>query len=430
MKKDKDDIESKKIKEDLADYFSQSEVLSDEPKIPGINKKIPPLSSTIQNENNLLKAVNEFSDRYNVDNRRSLSNKKFIISFEDLMSLIKDTILYQKKIFEVINFEKNKIKEITKDFINNLSYTIFSFERIDIPENKHENLTNSIIRINRKTLDSPIYSSTESNYPSKKIINFSPSNYLKVNENQTMKVKKKYDLEKTDRKDFINTLQNTGNKKNFNNINTQVVVKRLSTPKKIKTPYKRNKSKIIKSTYKKKLNEDFTTENINNESSSPNTVTKRKNIGTSSKLKIQTTNYSINNFQKKDTNNIFNINLLKNNSVVLRSKTAKKNKIVKNQEKEKSNKKIYSNIIDALKNCNFYFEDKKFKSSKNVSSTPKLTKYSIIKTQIISNVPKPSVMTNKMLECSRKYIDDFNGIKEQEKEKEREKEKKYSAKRK
>ena len=417
MLEEKDEIISKEPREDIADLFSQSGLTLDEPKHSLPNKISPSLLATIQNADNLLKALNEFSNRYNVDNRHSLSNKKFLLTFEDLMSLIKDAILYQKKISELIYFEKDKIKDITQDYINNLSYTIFSYEKIEIPE------INTSIKINRKTYKSPTFSSTNSNNQPKSLANFSSLNYLKVTESQTMKIRKKYEVEKTERKDLVKTLTNNVTKKNLSKTNTQALITRLATPKRIKTPYKKNKTKIMKSIEKKKLNEDYSKDKINNEPPHLNTMIKRKNSENSSKIKIQTNNNFINNFKKKDSENTFNIDLLKNNSVVLRSKTLKNKK--ENAEKENEKKKNFSNIIDALNNCSVYSEDRKVTSSQNITSTPNLRRVGIIRTQIMSNAPKPSIMANKLLECSRKYINDFNGIKEKEREK-----KYYSVKRK
>ena len=82
--------------------------------------------------NVLLDSIKDFSMRYNSDERKILNNKKFLISLEELISLIEKAILTQNKINYCESDDKDSLKDLCQDFINELSYNIFSFEKIDI----------------------------------------------------------------------------------------------------------------------------------------------------------------------------------------------------------------------------------------------------------------------------------------------------------
>ena len=92
--------------------------------------------NSTQKLNYLLKFLQDFSNRYDLDSKNILSYKKFLLTFNDIISLIKEAIEYQNKIVELDNSEKEKIREISQDYINNLSYTIFSYDKIDILKNE------------------------------------------------------------------------------------------------------------------------------------------------------------------------------------------------------------------------------------------------------------------------------------------------------
>ena len=95
-----------------------------------ILKSLKDSQYTLPNKTNvLLNSLKEFSNRYGIDDRKIMKSKKFVISFNDLITLIKFALEFQIKINNSIN---EYINEISQDFINNLSYYIFSFEKIDI----------------------------------------------------------------------------------------------------------------------------------------------------------------------------------------------------------------------------------------------------------------------------------------------------------
>ena len=116
-----------------------------------ILKSLKESQYTLPNKTNiLLNSLKEFSNRYDIDDRQIIKSKKFLISFNDLITLIKFALEFQIKINNSIN---EYVNEISQDFINNLSYYIFSFEKIDIcKQNKNKfNSNNNIKTINKKS---------------------------------------------------------------------------------------------------------------------------------------------------------------------------------------------------------------------------------------------------------------------------------------
>ena len=81
--------------------------------------------SSVNKSNILLNVLKDFSVRYDLDDKKIMKSKKFILSFEDLISLVKFALEFQIKINNSLNL-KDYLNEISQDFINNLSYYVFS----------------------------------------------------------------------------------------------------------------------------------------------------------------------------------------------------------------------------------------------------------------------------------------------------------------
>ena len=122
--------------------------------------------SSSNKSNILLNVLKDFSVRYDLDDRKIMKSKKFLLSFEDLISLVKFAIEFQIKINNSLNL-KDYLNEISQDFINNLSYYVFSYEKTDIS-------TNNNVNINYNT-----YNNNLNNKKNKKQINIiqTPMNY-------------------------------------------------------------------------------------------------------------------------------------------------------------------------------------------------------------------------------------------------------------
>ena len=109
------------------------------------NLNTPSTHNIINNKDNILQddinilfnSLQEFFSRYISDERKIFLRKKFIVSFQELSSLLSDVILIQQKIDKLIfgnNSTELNIQKITQDYINDLSYNLFSLERITIDE--------------------------------------------------------------------------------------------------------------------------------------------------------------------------------------------------------------------------------------------------------------------------------------------------------
>ena len=124
--------------------FSQSEIhhVKIKSSLDSLNDLKISIFSNHKNlkSNILLKSIKDFSRRYNSDERKILSNKKFLISLEELISLIEKAIITQNKINYCEDDNKDSLKDLCQDFINELSYNIFSFEKIDAIEATEINL--------------------------------------------------------------------------------------------------------------------------------------------------------------------------------------------------------------------------------------------------------------------------------------------------
>ena len=93
----------------------------------------------INKSNILLNVLKDFSVKYDLDDKKIMKSKKFMLSFEDLISLVKFALEFQIKINNSLNL-KDYLNEISQDFINNLSYYVFSYEKIDINQNNNVNI--------------------------------------------------------------------------------------------------------------------------------------------------------------------------------------------------------------------------------------------------------------------------------------------------
>ena len=148
-------VEHNNIKLNETEIICPSEISLDEKNTynDSILKSLKESQYTLPNKTNiLLNSLKEFSNRYDIDDRQIIKSKKFLISFNDLITLIKFALEFQIKINNSIN---EYINEISQDFINNLSYYIFSFEKIDTckqNQNKFNSNNNNIKTIHKKNI--------------------------------------------------------------------------------------------------------------------------------------------------------------------------------------------------------------------------------------------------------------------------------------
>ena len=105
--------------------------------------------------NSLINALRNFSVKYELEDKKIFSDYKFVISFEDLINLIRYCLDFQKTLHEFEIEETNKINSFTQNFIKNISNYINSYEKVEkvnpMPKNSYKNkytLNNANINFN------------------------------------------------------------------------------------------------------------------------------------------------------------------------------------------------------------------------------------------------------------------------------------------
>lgn len=326
--------------------------------------KESPYSNT-NKSNTLLNVLKDFSVRYDLDDKKIMKSKKFLLSFEDIISLVRLALEFQIKINNSLNL-KDYLNEISQDFINNLSYYIFSYEKIDIQQN---NTINNYI--NYKTYDNILITKNNAKYGTEfqtPIKYFRPDKKKTKNEQEISYINK-------------NRTENNQNNK-FYNKNKKVLSPRNDEAKNKKKEEANNKHKYNKSAEKRR--NGYTSEFDNNSNSN-------KNNNNNEDIKANRLNKSTGKRNSTRSGNSISIYAacenLKGSTNVLKSGKSKRLSFV---EANKNNKMVYYN------------------QNLNIG----------VKKQIISNnVIKPSNMANKLLQQGMKYITDFKDIKEEESKK-------------
>ena len=392
------------------DQFSQDNTKS--------NYSILPKPS--QSINFLLKALQDFSNRYDMDSRHTLSGKKFLLTFKEIISLIKDVLNSLNKIFEFDYLEKDKIQDIIFDYINNLSYNIFSFEKMDINnEHKKKKKYTNIIRDKNEeyfkkfnktqqrfniSTSNIISINNNADISNKTLNKYFSSNYIgdKENHNQRILVTKNENENKVKNKDMLEIKGYNYNYKSlWSNRKTGVHNK---SPRNLKMPQntKRKGSYNKSEDHKVIINKKEEKTNTNNNKRIINAKVNKNNNKANNNLKTATNNkkIDINNFNT--FNNLIDYTL-KNNSVVLRNTS--KNKALKTNGNKINKIEAYNycstlnDIEQQLMDCQYIKDGYVVKGKIN----------------IYNNVPKPSLLANKLLEKSKKFISDYNGFNEEEK---------------
>ena len=319
--------------------------------------------------NILLNALKEFSNRYDIDDRKIMKSKRFLISFNDLISIIKFALEFQIKINNSIN---EYLNEISQDFINNLSYYIFSFEKIDIPKEDefHSNYNKYY------------------NYP-KKNDNANDKN------NNTNNKKKKTEEEKQNINKNKNIKVNKSNKNICGN----------------KSVHLNFKSPIIKKENNKR---------------SDLMINKNRRSNKSAEKRIRSDTNATLDFQKEQKNITNTLN---------RSVGKRRNKKEKEEELNKSKNTNSLSIFTAcenLKNSSFISKVSKQRKTScneqniNINKNNRRNTYfnqyqdygiGIKKKILGNNIIRPSNMANKLLLKGINYINEFKNLKEEESKK-------------
>jgi len=325
------------------------------------------------------KEVKELANKLNSAKKEG---KKFILSFDDIIELIKYSIVNLQNIINININDKEIIHEMVKDYIKNLNYNVISFENGGLGDinfklkkikekNINQRIDNFINKTNILTGFQSLSNDTITRLSSKSYLKESYKNFRKRNklaENE----KDKENIYQNDEKDI--------QKKIFVNYNQQ-------------TEISKNKSKNI-----------FI---IGNESN----LTNRKKNTSRSEKKVKYRNSKLfQNIEKKTEtkNNIQNNNFT--------PKEDKYNMRCSSVPFSKNNKKKIT--INNFNSFNGYiltyndYENNLFTNHTNKNGITIKGKISIF-----NNVPKPSQLANQLLEKSKKFINEYNGFSAREKRK-------------
>ena len=375
-----------------------------------------------ENSNILLSSLEFFFNAYEMKNHQRSSKVRFIISFEEIISLIYETILSQQNVDNLLFNNKKKnaevlIQKINQKFISYISNSIYTLEILD--KNIRDNLgikrgssnfnfhtiRNNIKR--KKTHGYKSHISSPTNFKNK--INYIFENiYQEVFINDNDKSKKNKKRENSLREKNKDIMQRT---------KSAILGKKNNSPLSFYRDFKRQEKRFDKN---KRLHSNGrrTSNNSNTNSlyieNKYNTAlsTNRKEVADDYKPEKYFGGYkTLKNTKKNKLKNklrcsdIFlaceNINKIKNSGTI---KSLQKNNIQyqfneyddKNSILKKSLKNLAVGIQDICNNSNdvIGYEEINLKGSG-------------IKKIIVSNTRKPSNFTNKLLISGQKYINDF-----------------------
>lgn len=368
-----------------------------------IKKKKKKTYSNLKDVNLLLNSLKDFSVKYELDNQ---NEQKFIIDFNELISLISLTLETQIKLYNCLLSESDNLKNISQEFINNLIYYIYSykkFEKINNDKSSTKNVKsffekeNTSINAN-KTKSKKVIS----------IVNKNPYYWIakgKVSNNENIK-NEKY-------KESKNSHEHIKSENNINNEcdqNTKSYFRRswglkLFSPEKIKNDEKMKNESKNKNCLNRSVERRHYTIFSNFASNEKENLKKR--INKSNEKRKSALNIKNENKNKNKALSIYTVCQNLRSSSFL-SKNHKNREFICTEKLEKKENNIYDSNLTINLGRN---------ESKNLALSNKNINMGVKKKIITNNVPKPSNLANKLLQNGRKFIKEFNGIKEEERKK-------------
>lgn len=378
-----------------------------------------------ESSNILLSSLEFFFNAYEMKNHQRSSKVRFIISFEEIISLIHETILSQQNVDNLLfNNKKNNaevlIQKINQKFISYISNSIYTLEILDKTFRDNIGIKRGISNFNfhtiknstkkKKTHGYKSHISSPSNFKNK--INYIFENiYQEVFINDNDKKKKNKKKENSFRENHKDKMQRT---------KSAILGKKSNSPLSFYRDFKMKENKLDKNKRLfKTINSNGRTGNNSNTNSLY--IENKYNTALSTNKKEAAEDYkpekylggykTFKNTKKSKLKNklkcsdIFlaceNINKIKNSGTI---KSLQKNNIQyqfneyddKNSILRKSLKNLAVGIQDICNNSNdvIGYEEINLKGSG-------------IKKIIVSNTHKPSNFTNKLLISGQKYINDF-----------------------
>ena len=371
------------------------------------------------NSNILIKSLQDFSKRCESSYGKLFYEKNYLISLNEIITLIKNSINAQQQLDNYIyntnseNSESNinNIKSLNQKFINDLNYNIFSIEKINnnyycfnkikkknyknkklsssrlfVTPHNIKNRINSIFNNIEKEIFINGYEILNGNYTLKEISTYSES------------IKSAKERNKSEKTNNNNNLLKGKNQKQKNN-ESKLVKKRVLSNQNKKYKDKKNSSKS-----KSVINEN----NLSNELRNISTFTSREITNNqknrNSLLKLSNTSKTTKYDKNMKTFDIFKI-----------CQNMKKDKQKKNKDSGPLIRSNSSNLINDINDFNDNFLKKSLKclGFSQINEKKKLS--TGIKKIIISNTCKPTNLANHLLIKGKKYINEFNKMDEESK---------------
>lgn len=374
-----------------------------------IKKKKNKKYSYSNNPKLLLNALKDFSVKYDLDDLNMTKTEKYVLSFDELISIIRFSLEAQIKLFNILRDESDNTKNIMQEFINNLNYYIYSYEKVQQINPDVKNKINIKTSSDKENIN--INLNNGKNKKLLKIMNKSQSYWIddrKKGNTQNLKIEK-YKEEKVSQEN-IKLKNNNSN----NCIQTSKSYYRRNKGPKLFSPDKNKiKDKNInneeKKKYRKNTRDEKSHQPINTDFSQNNkdNITKKKFNKSTEKRK------SVKIIKKKNENKSLSIYTacehLKSSSFIF--KKNKHHEFASTEQCDKKDLKKKNNNYDSNNNFN-----KKKESNKIIYYNQNMM-LGVKKQIITNNVPKPSNLANKFLQNGRKFITEFNGIKEEERKK-------------
>ena len=150
------------------------------------------------NQTLLINALRNFSVKFELEGQSTIRTQKYVITFDELISLIKFALEFQIKLNKNLITSFDNEKKISQEFINNLTYYIYSYEKVEKINPNQKSLNNIKSPLEKENININI-GKGKSKKPIK-IINKSQSyldngKKIKINKNKKKENEEKYEIE-------------------------------------------------------------------------------------------------------------------------------------------------------------------------------------------------------------------------------------------
>ena len=353
--------------------------------------------------NTLINALKEFSVRFNLEDKKGAKPQKFIVSFEDIITLVKFGIESQVKINNSLNV-KDYLNQISQDFTNNLNYYVFSYEKYD--PSKSNNYINNIHNntYNTNTFTNFNYSNSNTKRSKNPLNQTHTPTYAGTKKRKIEECKKNEERFDNLRNNKIRSknqfMQNTKSycRVNYNN-NRQIISPTNKNKIKEKKKDDLNRSLINRSAQKRNTTfiSDFIHSNLDD-----NSRNRKLNKSVGKRKTVKNDNLGANN--KRNSLSIYTAcENIRGSSLLLRNSKSRKLSCI--DHNRTANNFYLNTSVD---------ERRKGKADKKVVYYDQNFNLGVKKKIVSNNIIRPSNMANKLLQRGIKYLNEFMDLKEEE----------------